>query len=60
MKKENMLKALLQSSEQKLSAMVKGGTAATSDYENVRAERLSVANAVCVSPSVAKSSVQVD
>ena len=35
------VKALLQSSEQKLSAMVKGGTAATSDYENVRAERLS-------------------
>lgn len=34
------IKALLQSSEQKLSAMVKGGTAATSDYENVRAERL--------------------
>ena len=34
------VKALLQSSEQKLSAMVKGGTAATSDYENVRAERL--------------------
>ena len=30
------VKALLQSSEQKLSAMVKGGTAATSDYENVR------------------------
>ena len=35
------IKTLLQSSEQKLSAMVKGGTAATSDYENVRAERLS-------------------
>ena len=34
------VKALLQSSEQKLSAMVKGGTAATTDYENVRAERL--------------------
>ena len=34
------IKTLLQSSEQKLSAMVKGGTAATSDYENVRAERL--------------------
>ena len=32
------VKALLQSSEQKLSAMVKGGTAATSDYENVDGE----------------------
>ena len=39
------VKALLQSSEQKLSAMVKGGTAATSDYENVRAERLSAEQA---------------
>ena len=39
------IKALLQSSEQKLSAMVKGGTAATSDYENVRAERLSAEQA---------------
>jgi len=36
------VKALLQSSEKKLSAMVKGGTAATSDLDNVRAERLSV------------------
>ena len=36
------IKALLQSSEKKLSAMVKGGTAATSDLDNVRAERLSV------------------
>ena len=36
------VKALLQSSEEKLSAMVKGGTAATSDLDNVRAERLSV------------------
>ena len=36
------VKALLQSSEKKLSAMVKGGTAATSDLNNVRAERLSV------------------
>lgn len=35
------IKTLLQSSEQKLSAMVKSGTAATIDYENVRAERLS-------------------
>lgn len=36
------VKVLLQSSEKKLSAMVKGGTAATSDLDNVRAERLSV------------------
>ena len=36
------VKALLQSSEEKLSTMVKGGTAATSDLDNVRAERLSV------------------
>ena len=36
------VKTLLQSSEKKLSAMVKGGTAATSDLDNVRAERLSV------------------
>ena len=36
------VKALLQSSEEKLSAMVKGGTTATSDLDNVRAERLSV------------------
>ena len=36
------VKALLQSSEKKLSAMVKGGTAATSDLDNVRAERLSI------------------
>lgn len=36
------VKALLQSSEKKLSAMVKSGTAATSDFDNVRAERLSV------------------
>lgn len=36
------VKALLQSSEKKLSSMVKGGTAATSDLDNVRAERLSV------------------
>ena len=39
------IKTLLQSSEQKLSAMVKSGTAATSDYENVRAERLSAEQA---------------
>ena len=32
--------ALLLSSEKKLSAMVKGGTASTSDFENVKAERL--------------------
>ena len=37
------VKALLLSSEKKLAAMVKGGTAATSDFDNVRAERLSVA-----------------
>lgn len=36
------VKVLLQSSEKKLSAMVKGGTAAASDLDNVRAERLSV------------------
>ncbi len=36
------VKVLLQSSEKKLSAMVKSGTAATSDLDNVRAERLSV------------------
>ena len=36
------IKALLLSSEKKLAAMVKGGTAATSDYENVMAERLGV------------------
>ena len=36
------VKALLHSSEKKLFAMVKGGTAATSDLDNVRAERLSV------------------
>ena len=37
------VKALLMSSEKKLAAMVKGGTAATSDFDNVKAERLSVA-----------------
>lgn len=36
------VKTLLLSSEKKLSAMVKGGTAATSDLDNVQAERLSV------------------
>jgi outer membrane efflux protein len=36
------VKTLLLSSEKKLSAMVKSGTAATSDLDNVRAERLSV------------------
>lgn len=36
------VKTLLLSSEKKLSAMVKGGMAATSDLDNVRAERLSV------------------
>ena len=39
----NDVKALLLSSEKKLAAMVKGGTAATSDFDNVKAERLSVA-----------------
>lgn len=37
------VKALLLSSEKKLAAMVKGGTVATSDFDNVKAERLSVA-----------------
>ena len=37
------VKALLLSSEKKLAAMVKGVTAATSDFDNVKAERLSVA-----------------
>lgn len=37
------VKALLLSSEKKLAAMVKGGTAATSDFDNVKVERLSVA-----------------
>lgn len=37
------VKALLLSSEKKLAVMVKGGTAATSDFDNVKAERLSVA-----------------
>ena len=37
------VKVLLLSSEKKLAAMVKGGTAATSDFDNVKAERLSVA-----------------
>ena len=37
------VKALLLSNEKKLAAMVKGGTAATSDFDNVKAERLSVA-----------------
>ncbi len=36
------VKALLLSSEKKLAVMVKGGTAATSDFDNVKAERLSV------------------
>ena len=36
------VKTQLLSSENKLSAMVKGGTAATSDLDNVRAERLSI------------------
>lgn len=36
------VKALLLSSEKKLAGMLKGGTVATSDFENIRAERLSV------------------
>ena len=36
-KLNNDVKELLLSSEQKLAAMLKGGTAATSDYENVKA-----------------------
>lgn len=35
------MQVLLQSSEQKLAAMVKSGTAATSDYDAVKAQRLS-------------------
>ena len=38
----NDVKALLLSSEKKLASMLKGGTIATSDFENIRAERLSV------------------
>ena len=36
------VKALLLTSEKKLASMLKGGTVATSDFENIRAERLSV------------------
>ena len=36
------VKALLLSSEKKLANMLKGGTVATSDFENIKAERLSV------------------
>lgn len=36
------VKALLLSSEKKLASMLEGGTIATSDFENIRAERLSV------------------
>ena len=36
------VKALLLSSEKKLASMLKSGTVATSDFENIRAERLSV------------------
>ena len=36
------VKALLLSSEKKLASMLKGGIIATSDFENIRAERLSV------------------
>ena len=38
----NDVKALLLSSEKKLASMLKGGTIATSDFENIRAARLSV------------------
>ena len=38
----NDVKALLLSSEKKLASMLKGGTVATSDFENIKAERLSV------------------
>ena len=38
----NDVKALLLSSEKKLASMLKGGTVATSDFENIRVERLSV------------------
>lgn len=40
-KLNNNVKSLLLSSENKLAAMVKSGTAATSDLDNVKAERLS-------------------
>ena len=40
-KLNNNVKSLLLASENKLAAMVKSGTAATSDLDNVRAERLS-------------------
>ena len=36
------VKALLLSSEKKLASMLKGGIIATSDFENIRAERLSI------------------
>lgn len=36
------VKALFLSSEKKLASMLKGGTVATSDFENIKAERLSV------------------
>ena len=37
------LQELLSANEKKLASMVKGGTAAESDYQNVKAERLNVA-----------------
>ena len=40
-KLNNNVKSLLLASENKLAAMVKSGTAATSDLDNVKAERLS-------------------
>lgn len=40
-KLNNNVKSLLLSSENKLAAMVKSGTAATSDLDNIKAERLS-------------------
>jgi len=38
----NDLQELLNNNEKKLAAMVKGGTASESDYQNVKAERLNV------------------
>ena len=43
MKLNSDLQQLLAQNEKKLASMVKGGTAAESDYQNVKAERLNVA-----------------
>ena len=43
MKLNSDLQQLLAQNEKKLASMVKGGTAAESDYQNVKAERLKVA-----------------